>query len=645
MSRRVSRHRPRPRSLRSGAFFVLALAAGAPLDVRAQDTIPPPREERRDTFPRDTVPADTLGPPPPALIPLGPVGPAGWRRGVWEWDRDALRRLPDLSVLQLLERVPGVVPVRADIANQPEGGAVFGTAGNAIRYIVDGFELDPLGTPTFDPSRFPLLALERVRIERRVSGATVWIETLSPEDRQPRSIIEAGTGDYDVNLFRGMFLAPGVFGGPLALGFERLASDGLLGGSNHLATWLKWTWVRDSAGVQIEYRRSDMDRGGVGTGLDGVRTDWAVRARHRLGPVTGEAYAGAAGVEDERGALVLREGTPHTGVRLRTALVAPVPLEARAAFRLRDQGHLPTQEAEAELYASPLPYLALEGQVVRKWWDEGTATARWRGRARVGPFGGVWLFGEVSGGTRAAQEVPSIRFSPLDSLLLTSHDRCPTLPAVCRLAGHWSPVEQGGPALRAGVDFHRGGFQLGVAAIRTSAETVPGFGLAFEPPGLGTVGGEATGFEAVARVPTGWDPLNLEAWYVGMDAPSEWLYLPEHHWRAGLVYHHLPLRSGNLEIFARAEHVFRGAMTTGVPPAVPDPGDPGQGTILDAAPPALTRVGSYRATNLELSIRVVTVRAFLRWQNIMHRQLQRDLPGFRLPGQHVLYGVKWEFLN
>jgi hypothetical protein len=59
----------------------------------------------------------------------------------------------------------------------------------------------------------------------------------------------------------------------------------------------------------------------------------------------------------------------------------------------------------------------------------------------------------------------------------------------------------------------------------------------------------------------------------------------------------------------------------------------------------LAQVAAYRATNLEVSIRVLTVRAFIRWDNLLNRPFQQDVPGFNLPGQHVLYGVKWEFWN
>jgi hypothetical protein len=156
---------------------------------------------------------------------------------------------------------------------------------------------------------------------------------------------------------------------------------------------------------------------------------------------------------------------------------------------------------------------------------------------------------------------------------------------------------------------------------------VAAFGLAFDPAAPRFAAGEATGYELTARVPTGFDPFWLEGWLIEMDRPDGWVYLPRQQWQAALVYHHLPLPSGNLELYLRLEHRYRGPMAV--------PGD--DGTIATVAP--------YRSSNLELTIRVVTVRAFLRWENMAHRLFQEDLPGFFLPGQHLVYGVKWEFRN
>jgi hypothetical protein len=70
-----------------------------------------------------------------------------------------------------------------------------------------------------------------------------------------------------------------------------------------------------------------------------------------------------------------------------------------------------------------------------------------------------------------------------------------------------------------------------------------------------------------------------------------------------------------------------------------------RGAMFVPGSAGLARVDAVRATDLELTIRVVTVRAFVRWQNIFHRLFQEDLPGRWHPGQHIFYGVKWEFWN
>lgn len=636
------RERPRPRSRRSGAFCVasaacplllalLALVAG-PVPAEAQEprpepepadtaTVAPPTipvdprlRTTGDTVPGDTIPTDTLGPPPPTLPALDPPGPASPARGVWEWDRAALRRLPDLSVLQLLQRLPGVVPVRADMVNQSESAAIFGATAGAIRYIVDGFELDALQGATFDPSRFPLVALERVRVERRVTGATVHLRTLSPEDPRPYTLIEAGTGDYDVQLFRGVFLAPGVLGGPLAAGFERLAADGTIGGrSSHSNAWLKWSWVRDPAGIQIEYRQSDVDRTGIGDGLSGLRRDWVMRARAARGPVTGEVYAGASRLEDERGDVVIREGTPHGGLRLGAALDALVPVEATMALRFRDHARLPFGQLDLTLRALPLPLVAVEAEVNHGWWREGPGTERWTARAQAGPLAGVSVFSEVSGGVPLLEGGPTLRVpSP---------------------AG--DPLEVRREGVRLGAEARRWGGSLLVAGLRSRTSEVTGFDLPFEAWFPRVPGGEATGLEVIASLPTGWDPVSLDGWYVAMDAPADWLYLPAHHARGALSYHHLPLPSGNLEIFGRLEHSYRSAMS--VPGVAEDESGATAFTIVEAP--------AYRSTNLEVAIRVLSVQAFIHWENILHRPGQHDIPGFNRPGQHILYGVKWEFVN
>ena len=531
----------------------------------------------------------------PALVD---PGPRGWATGVWEWSRADLLRLADLSLLHLLERIPGITAVRATAVNHPESSAVFGATAGAIRYEIDGFVLDPLTAPTFDPSRLPLVTLEHVRVERRVTGATVRIRTLSPVEVEPYSVIEAATGDYRTNLFRGTFMTS-LLGGGLAVGFESLGSQLLPGpGASLQGASLKWTLAGEDSGIQFELRQADVSREGVGEPLDGLRRDWAVRARARFGPVTAEGYAGASSVEDEVAGLVLREGAPQGGVRLNTRLVAPVPVEAEASLRFRGHPRLPAQELETQAWAYPTYWLAVGTELIHGRWDGAPYTGRLAVQARAGPLLGA----SASIGLFTAQDL-----LPGDEL--------------GAVEGRWSR-----DGARLGLEYQRRRWLMGAAVVRASADVVPPFGLAFDIDGAAAAGGDANGLEALVALPTPWRPLRIEGWFVGMDVPDTWPYFPAQQWNLALVYHDLPLPTDNLELYGRAEHVFRGDMV--VPQAE-----------------GLVPVGAYQATNLELTIRVMTVRAFVRWQNVFHQLFQEDLPGFARPGQHIIYGVKWEFWN
>ncbi|MFW6201597.1 MAG: hypothetical protein ACOC8B_03400, partial [Gemmatimonadota bacterium] len=183
-------------------------------------------------------------------------------------------------------------------------------------------------------------------------------------------------------------------------------------------------------------------------------------------------------------------------------------------------------------------------------------------------------------------------------------------------------------ALRAGLRFERGRFGLGVAGVSIDVDSVRTLGLPYEGTPRWLPGGEVHGLEADLRLPLFWDPLALEASYSEWLRGEAWPYLPERTARAALAFHDIPLESGNLEIIARFEGHHRG------PVLMPDPAD-------DRS----VRVPQRTLFDFYLQIRIMTVRAFARWENIFHRTDVLDAPGRPFPGQRFIYGVKWEFWN
>src|SRR5690606_41014721 len=123
---------------------------------------------------QDTTAQDTLPPEPPPPLPVMPAAiPTGFATGVWEWDRDALIAEPFLTVSDLLDRIPGVVPLRTGLYLHPEAASTWGSSAGATEAIGGAYTLWPLDDPTFDLSHRVAGRLESVRIERRGAGPRI----------------------------------------------------------------------------------------------------------------------------------------------------------------------------------------------------------------------------------------------------------------------------------------------------------------------------------------------------------------------------------------------------------------------------------------------------------------------------------------
>jgi hypothetical protein len=597
--------------------IVAFLVAG---ELPAQEPVPtptPPDSVARPV-PDSIAPADSLkGPPAPDTLAKAPVDTLkpvdvvvsfprseaqGWSAGIWEWDRDELLREGDLTLTELLERIPGMTPIRWGFYGQPEAVSAFGATAGRFEVVLDGFVLDPLDGGTVDLAGLELVRLRRVRVERRLGYTRVELETLAPSDHRPYSIVEAATGDLDTNLFRGTFLAPRFLVGPLALGIERLDSDGILRRepANTFTGWMKWGRTVGGTGLQFELRRSTVQRTDtLGEVREGKRQDWVLRARGApMSNVTTEAYFGVSAIENDWTGEFLEDRGVQGGVR---AAYEGERAWARTALRARSHPSLPDFESEVAGGVRLPGFLALSGDLTLSNWRRDATAVSGGVRAELGPFLGVRPFAELSGGKRG-------------------------IAGLVDAAGH--PVFLERDAFRVGAEYERGGARLGGAYVVIDADSVPAFGLPFDRSAGLFAGGEVRGWEVVGTIPLFWEPLTFEGWYTRWTG-SPWIYLPAESLRGAVVYHHSPLASGNLEILARLEGHHRSAMR------IPGAGGPGAVTVV----PAHTGLDFY------LQIRILDVRAFLRWENITNRLYDHDFPGRLHPGQRVLYGVKWEFWN
>jgi hypothetical protein len=573
------------------------------------DTIPPIPGDTIPPAPGDTVPTDTLK-PVVVVAPFQPGEAPRWTAGVWEWDRDALLRSTALTLTELLAQIPGVTPIRSGFLGHPETAALPGGTGGFSEIYLDGFALDPLDAGTYDLSRLELVHLNRVRVERRGGGLRVDLETVAPTDHRPFSMVEAGTGDSGARMVRGTFMTPDFIVGPLALGIERLEGSGLFATepANTFTGWLKWARGFGPATLQLELRRNSVEwNTPEKVSMKGFRQDWVVRARSPIAAgLTTEAFLGASSIEDQYADTTVAMRGVQGGLR---AVYESDLFWTTATLRGRDQALLPRLEADAAAGLRLPGAIHLSGDITNADWRGGRQARSWGVRAELEPITGIRPFVEWSRGTRG---VPGLRDD--DGLaILTERD-----------------------AVRAGGELAWRGARLGAAWNRIEADALADFGLPFDRTGALYPGGMLQGLEVNGRVPLLWEPLWVEGWYTRWTGANPWIYLPGQSWRAALVYHDTPMPSGNLEVSARLELSHRDGMLVPTMSAGSEgvPGSAGTSVV-----PQMTSLDFY------LQIRILDVRAFIRWNNIAHQLNQRDLPTRPFPGQRTFYGIKWSFWN
>lgn len=655
---------PYPRRSRRGrAPLGAALAAvlalvSAPLAAAAQE---PPDSIRADTLRADTLPPalapDTVpGGDPGSLgargdsvsadtifynLPrLEPPGPSGFAAGVWSWDRDDIQALGVLTLADLLAHAPGVLPLQAGDFGNPVAVTAFGLGGGRIRVLRDGFEVLPLEGGVADLSRIGLAGLGRVRLERGLGEVVVHLEGLEFEDGRPYSMVEAGTGDLNTNLFRGTFANPTALGGSVALALERTDSRGARGNEegNVTGTWLRYQLHRgDRAGLALDFRRVGSESAAEPYPSPVTRTDWTVRGRAELLPgVRGEAYWGKSThkVEDVRD-LWAAEGGSRSQMGLRIAADGR-GLFARGAFRRFGGEGLPSNRFDVSAGADLPAVGGLEAGLSRSAFPDATASAR-RVRAWTRPLLGLSLFGSWEDGTFGARTFPLQSELPEDD---GSGDGT---------EDEAEPVEPGDPtppaarlsertATRVGALWSWGDVALSGARLRIEADSL--LPLGFVPdrgqPALG--GGVREGWEAWGRLPLPiLEGLRLEGTYQQWD--EDWSYLPRRSYRGALVFHRTYLESGNLEwwwsLGVRGHDPMSVRQVVGE--ALDEEGNP--------LGPELAGVPFYQNWYASLQLRIVTVHLFLGWENFTIRRNLQTVPDRLLPITRAFYGLRWTFWN
>ena len=615
------------------ALATLAAPLGALGAQEPPDSLPPP----------DTVPADTAQVPPDTtaqaadtladsvrvenLPPISVGAPAGWGTAVWSWDREALMGARAVTLLELLEDVPGMVPLRGGDFGSPEAVSALALGGGRVRLLWDGFEAVPLDGAVPDLALVGLGGLESVRVERGPGEVRIHVESLRVSDPRPFSLVEAGTGDLDTNLFRGTFVAPRALAGGLGLTLERLDTRGPAGGESGTRSggWLRYGLHRgDDLGVVAEARRMRRSVDVDAYPLELSRTDWVVRARGRFldSLLTAELFTGGSSVESGDDDTYVPVSSSRRQHGLRVASGGEL-WRVAASARLFGGPDLPSRAVEVEGGADLLGYGRLHGRWSSEAWA-GEALSSFALHAWTTPFLGLSAFASFDDGKRGSRIFPPRELQPPDTGD-TGEEEEPE-PAEPGPTHHVTDRRM----LRVGGSFAWGPLRLQGALLSLEADSLAPLGLVLDRGGPITAAGELTGWEAAGRIELPVDGFALVGSYQDWDGEAR--YLPGRIYRGAVDFHDVFLESGNLEVWGALG--VRGRDPMLVP--VPAPQD-GEAT--------LARVPFYQSWYADVQVRIVTVRLFIRWENFTVRDRLQDYPERILPATRAMYGVRWVLWN
>jgi len=586
----------------------------APDTAAASDTLSAQAEESAPS-------ADTIFHNLPALERHVPEG---FATGVWVWDHEAIMASGANTVAEIVADVPGLIVLLGGDYGTPLAISAFGTGGGGVRVLRDGFEVYPLEGGVPDLQRIGLVGVSEVRLERSGNELLVDLTSYQYDDGRPFSLVEAGTGQLNTNVFRGTYADPTALGGSVALGLERVDTRGYGAneGGNRTGTWFRYQLHRgDRAGLAFEYRRMGAETQVSDYVSNARRTDLTTRARVEIASgVVAEAYMGQStyDVNDDRSDYALEGGTrAQYGGRLSASRGG---LWARGAFRLFLDDQLPSHRWEGAGGVTTDRFGA-EGHVAQSSWL-GTGVASYGSSAWVGPAAGLTAFGAWDTGTYAGRTGPLLDVPPVVYPPSPPQAPPPATPTV---------EMSDRTFLRVGGAVSRFGVTLAGAALRTDVDAYLPLDLELDRGAPTAPGGVRKGFEASGSLPTPWRSLRLEGSYQRWDRDAP--YLPRQIYQAAFRFHRVYLESGNFELWWALG--VRGH-------------DPMQVFVAEAGQGGgggLVTVPFYQDWYGTIQARIVTVRLFFGWDNFAIRRNLQTFPDRRLPISRSFFGLRWDLWN
>jgi hypothetical protein len=565
--------------------------------------VPIPVKPKTDSGP-DTVKTDTIKAPigrfaDPALYEIGPQ---------YEWNRAELFATGALTVVELLDRIPGVTTFRSGWLATPQTAMHNGDF-RRVRIFYDGLEIDNLDSRTggvLDLSTVHLWSLEHLSIERSASELRIYMRSWRVENTDPYTRVDVATGNEDTNLYRGYYGKRFDNGGVLQLAGQQygVTSSRFAGSGDALSLMGRLGIARKAWSVDGFVMRHHPTRNiqrGLGRppvlGLDATYTDAYLRAS--VGRSDGGPWATLT-----VGSLGFKGTTPpDRGVN---AGVFGDTLERRAS------------ETQYNLAGgATLGPLRVElGDRLRSLL--GTAYNTVSARADlVSPIGVVSGFAEHDAFRRVTNADVGIRAQPLPFFAL-SGSVAHSMPET-DLSGLSNVTAVRGEA---GLKLFGPWFSGGVIRAERSPGLAPvAYDTLFLPPAAGTL----SAWTASVRGPIG-RGFGIDAWLERWSPRGP--YIPEYQSRSEVSY-----RNSFIKRFPRGDFELRLSGVYETRSHVDFP---------LAAGDARTEVERMMSAMVELRI----MRAVITYQQRNITAYQYPIvPGFEMPRVLAIYGVRWEFWN
>ncbi len=181
-----------------------AASSGAQVVPPPASEIPIPVKPKTDSGPDSAhVKADSIKPPVGRF-----ADPLTYEIGSqYDWNRAQLFATGALSLVDLLDRIPGITTFRSGWLSTPQT-ATFAGDFRRVRIFYDGIEIDDLDNTTggvLDLSTIQLWSLEHLSIERSAGELRLYMRSWRVDNTDPYTRVDVATGNEDTNLYRGFY--------------------------------------------------------------------------------------------------------------------------------------------------------------------------------------------------------------------------------------------------------------------------------------------------------------------------------------------------------------------------------------------------------------------------------------------------------